>query len=166
GGCHRILDGDIDPDSSYRRHGVGRIADEEQPGPPPLPQEIDHHGQKLHVIEAVQLADAISQERRKSAHAVPKRLDAFVLYTLEATLRNDVGTLPVLAAVQHDQHRASVDMPENLSGIALLASEPKPKHVHRSAEVIALQSSLASQRRMPPVAADNQIGTHGQLTLR
>src|SRR6185312_5057159 len=52
---HRVLNGDIDPDSADRRHGVRRIADQEQARPPPLPQKIDRYGQELHIVEAAHL---------------------------------------------------------------------------------------------------------------
>ena len=41
GRCHRILDGEINPDSARGRHGMGGIADTEQTGTMPLPQPID-----------------------------------------------------------------------------------------------------------------------------
>jgi hypothetical protein len=45
----RILNGEVDADASDRRHRVRRIADAQQPGPVPLRQPIDLHGQQLHV---------------------------------------------------------------------------------------------------------------------
>src|SRR6266849_8245676 len=40
-----VLDGQIDPDTAHRRHGVGRIADAYQAGAIPPPQAIDLNGQ-------------------------------------------------------------------------------------------------------------------------
>ena len=44
-----ILDGEIDPDTANRRHGVGGITDAQQPRPIPPTQAIDANGQELDI---------------------------------------------------------------------------------------------------------------------
>ena len=41
GGGDRVLNGEIDADAADRRHRVRRVADADEPGPPPLPQPVD-----------------------------------------------------------------------------------------------------------------------------
>ena len=50
GGRDGVLNREIDADAADRRHGVGRIADAEQPGPVPLLQTVDLDRQQLHVV--------------------------------------------------------------------------------------------------------------------
>ncbi len=76
GGGHRVLHGEIDADAADRRHRMRGVADADQPRPPPLPQPIDRHGQKLHVVQAFDLADAVGEERRQFDHALAECLDA------------------------------------------------------------------------------------------
>ena len=45
----RILDREIDADPADRRHGVGGIADREQPGPMPAGQPVERDGQQMQV---------------------------------------------------------------------------------------------------------------------
>ena len=52
-GRDRILDGEIDADPADRRHGVGGIADREQPGPMPARQPVQLHGQQMKVGDLV-----------------------------------------------------------------------------------------------------------------
>lgn len=57
-----ILDGEIDPDTAYRRHRVGGITDAQQPGPIPPPQAIDANGQKLDLAPIAEFTDAVARK--------------------------------------------------------------------------------------------------------
>ena len=50
---HGVLDREIDPDAADGRHGVGRIADEQQAGFVPLGQTIELNGEQLHLTPVV-----------------------------------------------------------------------------------------------------------------
>src|SRR5579863_4534286 len=42
---HSVLDRKIDPNTAYRRHGVGRVSNAEQAGAIPLPKAVDPYRQ-------------------------------------------------------------------------------------------------------------------------
>jgi hypothetical protein len=57
-----ILDGEIDPDAADRRHGVGGIADAQQPRSIPPTQAIDANGQELDIAPLAEFGDAVARK--------------------------------------------------------------------------------------------------------
>src|SRR5262249_3838905 len=49
-GCNGVLYSDIDSDTAYWRHRVGRITNADQPRPPPCLQSIDGDAEELDVL--------------------------------------------------------------------------------------------------------------------
>ncbi len=135
---HRVLNGEIDADPADRRHGVRSVADAEQARPVPLPQPVNRDGQELHIVPALDLADAPLHRRRDLGNAGPECLQAACLDGFHPALGNDEGALPVIPAVQHDEEHARFGAAEHAGTVALLAAEPEPQHVHRRAVVFAL----------------------------
>src|SRR5262249_24388489 len=73
-------------------------------------------------------------------------------------LRDDVGALPVLTTVQHDENAARFEVAEGLSIVIGPARQPHPQHIHRGAEVFDLQADAHAYRRVPTIGADHQVG--------
>ena len=46
-GGYRVLNGEVDADAAYRRHGVGGVADAEQAGTVPAGEAVDLDREKL-----------------------------------------------------------------------------------------------------------------------
>src|ERR1700722_4237922 len=103
-----------------------RVADADQARPPPLPQAIARHLKECNTVEAFDLADAVREERRQFQDALAERLDAGRLHLLDAALWNDIGALPVIAAVEHHQERTGLDMAEGFGVVAPFARDAKP----------------------------------------
>ena len=74
-------------------------------------QPIDRHGQQLDVVEALDLArcgragTATARARVRGMPTSPSLLDL-----VDAALRDHVGALPVVAAIEHHHHLAGLDV--------------------------------------------------------
>ena len=101
----------------------------------PRPQPVQLDGQKLDVVPARQFADAIAQFRRDAHNRRPKRFDALCLHSLRTALGNDIGALPIVAAVDHHENRAGANAAERLGAVARSPRDPHPQHVDRRAKI-------------------------------
>ena len=81
-------------------------------------------------------------------------------------LRDHIGALPIVGAVEHHHHAAGFHMAEGLRGVARAPRDAEPEHVHRRADVLDLEAGARAHRRMPPVGADHEIGADLELALR
>jgi hypothetical protein len=52
---------------------------------------------------------------------------------IRGSLRNEKSALPVMLAVDHDEHSARFDVPQGLTGIAGTPADPHPQDIHGSA---------------------------------
>src|SRR5215475_5002493 len=109
-----ILDRQIDSDATDRRHGVRRIADAQKAGPIPLLHPVNRNGEQLDVIPALELLDAIAEPRRKLADLGPKRRQARAVYLFGRALGDDKRALPIIAAIELDEHVSGFDATQGL----------------------------------------------------
>ena len=70
----RVLDGEVDADTSDGRHGVRGIADAKQPRPVPAREPVHAHGQQLQLVQACHLAGAAFEKRRAAFRDRPEKL--------------------------------------------------------------------------------------------
>ena len=100
---------------------VRSIADAKQPRTPPFRQTIDGDAEEFDVVEALQFADAVGKKRRHVEDPPAERIKSFRLDFFDAALRNDIGALPVIAAIEHDHQLAGFDVAERVGGIVRFA---------------------------------------------
>ena len=162
----RVLHRHVDADAADRRHRMRRIANAQEPGSPPFLQPIDRDAEQLDVVPAFQFADPVGEKRRHFDDAAAEGFEALGLHPLDAAFRNDIGALPVIAAIEHDHEPARFDMAERIGAVARLARQAKPQHVHRRAVVLAHESRFFAHGRMASVAADGEVGADRELSLR
>ncbi len=120
-------------------------------------EPLDAHGEQLEIVHC-QIAHAIGECRHQPRDGGSHPPDARGPHLLCRALGNDVGALPVVAAVEHHQDAARIEATQHLLGIARLVAQPEPQHVHRRAEVADLDAGLVPHRRMPSIGADDEIG--------
>ena len=136
------------------------------PGPPPFAQPIDRDAKQLDVVPAFQFADPVGQERRHFDDPRVEGFKAIGLHAFNSPFRNDIGTLPVVAAIEHHHQPAGFDMAERIGFVAALVRYAKPEHIHRRAVVVALKARFLAHGRMTSVAADHQVSADGQRPIR
>src|SRR5262249_59606886 len=111
---HGVLDGEINPDATYRRHRVRRVTDAQEPRPVPSPQPVDFDGQELDVIPAGNLADAVAQVRHELDDRSAERFEAPRPHFVGPALRDEKSALPIISAIEYHHHLASADATEQL----------------------------------------------------
>ena len=154
---HRILDGEVDPHPADRRHGVGGIADRQQPRPMPAGQPVEGDGQQLDVVPARHRRDGGLEHRRHGDDIGAERLDAPRPDRRRAALGEDEGALPVIAAVdQRDDAARREDAGGAVFGFARLG-HAKPEDIHGRAEILPRQGRRLAQHRAAPVGGDHQL---------
>ena len=131
----RVLDRQVDADAADRRHRMRRIADAQQPGTKPGVQPVHRDGQQLHVVPRREFVHAVPQKRRKPHDVGAEGIQSARMHLVDAALWNDEGALPVVAAIQHDEDAAGIDVAERLSGIVRCFGQAQPQHVHRRADI-------------------------------
>ena len=112
-----VLHGEVDADAADRRHGVRRVADAEKPG---LYHWRSRSTRTVSSLTSSQDAIAFMRSRANGEAAAtasrkasrPPRLEL-----LERALRNDVGALPVVAAVEQREDGAGAEAAHGLAGV-------------------------------------------------
>jgi hypothetical protein len=161
-----VLHGQVDADAADRRHRVRRVADAQQARPGPVAQPVHLHRQQLDLrVPVRQLAHALAQPRRQAQQGLVKRPDAAGAPGVARALGNQQRALPVVAARDHHQHAAGVDLAEEVRRIARQARDAQPQHVHRRAEVLRLQAGLGPDRRVAAVGAHHQRRAQLELAV-
>ncbi len=69
-----VLHRHVDAHAADRRHRMRRIADAEEPRPPPFLQPIDRDAEQFDVVPGFQFADAVGQDTATSPRPVRGRL--------------------------------------------------------------------------------------------
>src|SRR5262245_62724994 len=108
----------------------------------------------------------VAQEREDVYHGAAEIIEPGLLDLIGGAFRDDVSALPIVVAVEHNQHPPAFDASYDSSGIAILARYAEPHDVHRRAQVLDAEASALTQRRMPSIAADGQVSTDFDLTIR
>ncbi len=153
GGGDRVLDREVDADATDGRHGVGSVADRQQPGLLPACEAVELDRQQVQVADVIQLRE-VELGRRGFLHFFPNRVDPTRLVGFGGALRNQEGALPVSVAIDHHQQSAALDIATKRTALLLLLADAKPEHVHRRAEVFERQHGADDRRA--PISSDRQ----------
>ena len=89
-----------------------------RPGRHHFLQPVDRDAEQLDVVPDFQFADAVGEKRRHFDDPCAERFEAFRLHPLDPAFRNDIGALPVIAAIEHDHKSARLDMAECVGAVA------------------------------------------------
>ena len=136
-GSDRILNGEIDTDSTDRRHGVSGIADAEQAGNMPPAQAVDLDRKEGHLIPGLYLVGARSavgagcaEEGNEAGQILPEGLQAGGFDVgFEAVLSDDVTALEVVLPIDHDDHATVVEVSQGGFRIVGPARKTQPQDV-------------------------------------
>ena len=100
-------------------------------------------------------------------HALAERRQAVALDRVDAALRDDIGALPIVAAVEHDHHLAGLDVPAGLIGVAVLRRDSRNHSTSIGAPMSSTwQAGALAHGRMAAVAADDQGGADLEFAVR
>jgi len=165
-GRDRVLDGEIDADAAHWRHGMGGIADREQPGARPAFEPVERDREQLHLVPVRERVRHVREVGRGAGDLGAERRDALRAHVVGAAFRHDKGALPVIAAVElHDEgSRAEGAAGFGVRGVALRQAEPE--HVDRRAKVQLLEAGLVAQRRGASIGGDGKPGADFAARLR
>ena len=141
------------------------VADAQKPRLVPKRQPVDRDSQELDVIEALEVDNAIGEERSQRGNMVAQGAYALRLEAVSGTLGDHIGALPIFAAIEHNQDLAGVDSAEKVVGIGGPARKLEPKHIHRRAYVKRHEAGFPPHQGMAAVGADRQIRADRQLTV-
>ena len=152
----RVLHREVDPDAADRRHRVRRVADQQQAVGVPAAQPVQPHVEQLHVVERGERADPVGEPRLQRGQPGPEPRDPLGAQHRVAALADEVGALPVVAAVDHRHELAGGDPPDAARRVVGVPGQPEPPHVHRHAERPRRQPGGRAHRRAAAVAGHRQ----------
>src|ERR1700733_895766 len=110
-----------------------RVAYAQKPRTPPAPHAINPNCQKAYVVPVSQLANAVTEDWLQVGNIRAKLFDSPLANLIRGALRNEKSALPVILAVDHDEHSARFDVPQGLTRIAGTPADPHPQDIHGSA---------------------------------
>jgi hypothetical protein len=156
GGGHRVLNGEIDADAADRRHGMRRIANAQKARTPPALQPVDGDAQQTDIVEAPDLFSPFSLERQQPADIRAERCNSALAHLVSTALGDDIGALPVVAAIDAHEKPAWIEAPAALIGVGLFPGKPEPHHVDRRAEFLHFEPGGLAH------VGSTTIGSHHQ----
>src|SRR5262249_47032165 len=145
----RILNSEIDANTSDRRHGVRRVPYAQQAWLVPVLQPVDACGQKLHVVPRGNFLHAVRKSGGELDDFLAEGRQAATAKICEAALWNDEGALPIVAAIEHDEQMPRLDATEDCTAILWPLRETHPQDVHRCAEILDLKPRKVAHSRVP-----------------
>ena len=165
GGCHRILDRQVDADAGDWRHGVCRIADAQEARSPPALEAIDLDGKHADVVPRLEGGDLLGEPWHQARKARTEGVEALCAQRLVAALGDHIAALPVAAAVDRDQDLAGAEPAERLVCGVGPPRKLEPEDVHRRAEIAYLHAGAFTQGGMAAVGRDAKIGVDLEIAL-
>ena len=128
-----------------------RVTDAEQPRPVPAAQPVHLDLEHGHVGPAAQLVHPVGERRLQRGQVGAEGVQPGRPQPVVAALLDHVPELPVVAAVEPDQHPPRRDPPAGAGHVGAAAGQPEPEHVHRCVVRPYRQPGRPSDRRPPPV---------------
>src|SRR6185369_13036914 len=108
----RVLNREVDADATDRRHRMSGVADAQQPRAVPRSQTIHRYAQKLDIGPILQLVHPVAQVWSEACDLLPQSRLSTSTNLVKPALRDHVGALPVVFAVEHHKDAAGVDAPK------------------------------------------------------
>ena len=158
GGRDRVLHREVDADAADRRHRMRGVADAQQPRPRPALQPVDRDRQQLDVVPALHVSEPRFEDRRHPRDVVEQRRQSPRLHGVILPLGDDIGALPVVAAIERHHHLAGVDARKHALAFVAPLAGAKPQHVHRRADFLDREAGTFAHQRMAAVAGNREIG--------
>src|SRR5690348_6633707 len=139
------------------------IADAQQAWAIPSAQTIDRDGQELDILPVLELPDAVANERRKPRNFRAEARNPAPAEFVIATLPDDEGALPIVAAVEHYENMAGIEPAEHLRLVVLSLGKTQPQHVDGSAQIDALETGALADDGVAAGGRDHEVAA--QLSL-
>src|SRR5579863_1391292 len=133
-----------------------RIADAKQARGGPGYQAIDCHAEQLDIVERPQFIKPVFEKRSADGDRSPEGLDARRAHTLSTALGNYVGTLPVVIAIDGDDHRSGLEMTQYVDRIAGTLREAEPEHIDRCPQIPHRKSSRRAHGRRATITTNHE----------
>src|SRR5439155_7657822 len=125
------------------------IADAEEPRAMPAAQPIDAYRQQVDRAPIGDFAGAVCRKRHAVPDPLAKGLHTLFLQLLDRTFGAHAAALPVLAAVDEDEDLSAFETAHGIRRIFRLSRDPKPKNIHRRAELLDGKPCRCPNGRMP-----------------
>src|SRR5690349_20290889 len=103
---------------------------------PPSLQAIDADAEQMHVVERADFLDTLSRQRRDRRDHFAERFDAARFDLGIGAFAHDKSTLPVLAAIDHDEALPGTGMTHRLLRIARRVRKLHPEHFAGGSEAL------------------------------
>ena len=142
GRCDGVLDSEVHADSSDGRHGMRGIANAEQAGEMPPREVIDLHGEQLDLVPAIEFLHALAKERNHAENVLMEGFQTFFLEHFERALSDEETTLPIVAAIDHDDAAPGLEIAETGMRIVGVARHTHPEDIEGRAQIGDRQSAL------------------------
>src|SRR5882672_12909951 len=95
---------------------MGRVANAQQARTVPLSQSIDPDRQQLDHVPGCDLVYAIGEKWHDVDNRLAECLEPGASQLVVATFRNDIGALPVVTTIEHDEDVAVADVAKRRDG--------------------------------------------------
>jgi hypothetical protein len=107
------------------------MPDAQQSAPGPSFETIHRHAEQLHVRERIEFAHPVRQKAGAVDDRGTEGFQSRRTYCVVAVLCDDVGTLPIIVAIDRHQDLVVAEMSEYLLRVGILLGEAKPQHIDR-----------------------------------
>src|SRR5436305_15131904 len=105
------------------------VADAKQTRFVPAGETVDADREQFHIIERGDLCTAIGEEWRLPYDLGAKRVKTAAMDLFYGALRNDIGALPIITAIDLHENAAGVEAAARLFGISRFTRHVKPQQV-------------------------------------
>src|SRR5690348_1321179 len=104
-----------------------RVPDAQESRAIPAPEPIDADSEQLDLVPVIELVDAPAGERRESGDAFAEGCEPLGTDDLRAALGNHEPTLPVSAAIDHDEDVSLVETPHRVGRVGGRPRQREPE---------------------------------------
>ena len=157
-----VLHGVVDPHPEGRRHGVRGVPDAQQPRAVPPLEPVDLHRQQLDLVEGLQGADDVPQDRRGPHQPGPQRRQALGADPVQGALGDQHPALVVVAPVDGEDQVAAGEVGEGGWRRRRRLGQAEPQHVDRHPELAHRHVGQGADPRGAAVGGDGEVGGHLQ----
>ena len=130
------------------------VADREQTRPPPRVSRSSETESSLTWSQSCSVSTASARSGAARATSARNGFDALAADFVRRALRNDIGALPIIAAVDLDDQSAGAERAAGLVDRRCLLRQPEPQHVDRRAEILLRKPGFVAQDRASAVGGD------------
>ena len=122
-------------------------------------EPVDRDRQQLDCSQSPELADAVRECRHELRDALPRNAGRPARLTASMPpLGMTIGALPIVAAIEHDEHRAGLEAAAGLLGVAGLSATAGTRARPSARRILDREPGALAHGGVAAVAADREIG--------